>query len=75
MCVFILAEQQFFNLEKKLAESQEQFLSQSKEYNCIKEENARLSKCIVLFCLHVIILQVVITQTLCFLSKLRNLRS
>ncbi|XP_056597198.1 nucleoprotein TPR [Triplophysa dalaica] len=37
-------EQQFFNLEKKLAESQEQFLSQSKDYNCIKEENARLTE-------------------------------
>ncbi|KAA0719100.1 Nucleoprotein TPR NPC-associated intranuclear protein [Triplophysa tibetana] len=37
-------EQQFFNLEKKLAESQEQFLSQSKEYNSIKEENARLTE-------------------------------
>uniref|UniRef100_A0A672SZJ1 Nucleoprotein TPR n=1 Tax=Sinocyclocheilus grahami TaxID=75366 RepID=A0A672SZJ1_SINGR len=32
-------EQQYFSLEKKLAESQEQFLSQSKEYHSIKEEN------------------------------------
>ncbi|XP_067218458.1 nucleoprotein TPR isoform X2 [Chanodichthys erythropterus] len=37
-------EQQYFNLEKKLAESQEQFLSQSKEYHSIKEENSRLSE-------------------------------
>uniref|UniRef100_A0A9J8AC26 Nucleoprotein TPR n=1 Tax=Cyprinus carpio carpio TaxID=630221 RepID=A0A9J8AC26_CYPCA len=37
-------EQQYFNLEKKLAESQEQFLSQSKEYHSIKEENGRLGK-------------------------------
>ncbi|XP_051989723.1 nucleoprotein TPR-like isoform X2 [Xyrauchen texanus] len=37
-------EQQYFNLEKKLAESQEQFLSQSKEYHSIKEENGRLSE-------------------------------
>ncbi|KAI7809880.1 nucleoprotein TPR isoform X2 [Triplophysa rosa] len=37
-------EQQFFNLEKKLAESQEQFLSQSKENNSIEEENARLTE-------------------------------
>uniref|UniRef100_A0A9J8D7I1 Nucleoprotein TPR n=1 Tax=Cyprinus carpio carpio TaxID=630221 RepID=A0A9J8D7I1_CYPCA len=35
-------EQQYFSLEKKLAESQEQFLSQSKEYHSIKEENGRL---------------------------------
>nr|XP_009296772.1 nucleoprotein TPR isoform X1 [Danio rerio] len=35
-------EQQYFNLEKKLAESQEQFLSQSKDYHNIKEENNRL---------------------------------
>lgn len=57
MCVFILAEQQFFNLEKKLAESQEQFLSQSKEYHSIKEENAKLSKFVLLFLsLHVVTL-------------------
>uniref|UniRef100_A0A9J8BGN9 Nucleoprotein TPR n=1 Tax=Cyprinus carpio carpio TaxID=630221 RepID=A0A9J8BGN9_CYPCA len=37
-------EQQYFNLEKKLAESQEQFLSQSKEYHSIKEENGRLAE-------------------------------
>uniref|UniRef100_A0A673I5F2 Nucleoprotein TPR n=1 Tax=Sinocyclocheilus rhinocerous TaxID=307959 RepID=A0A673I5F2_9TELE len=37
-------EQQYFSLEKKLAESQEQFLSQSKEYHSIKEENGRLGK-------------------------------
>nr|XP_055058370.1 nucleoprotein TPR [Misgurnus anguillicaudatus] len=37
-------EQQYFNLEKKLAESQEQFLSQSKEYHSVKEENARLTE-------------------------------
>ncbi|XP_051556343.1 nucleoprotein TPR-like isoform X2 [Myxocyprinus asiaticus] len=37
-------EQQYFNLEKKLAETQEQFLSQSKEYHSIKEENGRLSE-------------------------------
>ncbi len=44
------SEQQYFNLEKKLAESQEQFLSQSKEYHSIKEENGRLGKSCVLFC-------------------------
>ncbi len=44
------AEQQYFNLEKKLAESQEQFLSQSKEYHSIKEENGRLGKSCALFC-------------------------
>ncbi|XP_052403719.1 nucleoprotein TPR [Carassius gibelio] len=37
-------EQQYFNLEKKLTESQEQFLSQSKEYHSIKEENSRLAE-------------------------------
>ncbi|XP_016133934.1 nucleoprotein TPR-like [Sinocyclocheilus grahami] len=37
-------EQQYFSLEKKLAESQEQFLSQSKEYHSIKEENGRLAE-------------------------------
>lgn len=37
-------EQQYFNLEKKLAESQEQFLSQSKDYHSVKEENARLTE-------------------------------
>ncbi|KAK7162888.1 hypothetical protein R3I93_007053 [Phoxinus phoxinus] len=37
-------EQQYFNLEKKLAESQEQFLSQSKEYHSIKEENVHLTE-------------------------------
>ncbi|XP_043117020.1 LOW QUALITY PROTEIN: nucleoprotein TPR [Puntigrus tetrazona] len=37
-------EQQYFNLEKKLAESQEQFLSQSKEHHSIKEENSRLAE-------------------------------
>ncbi|XP_067310032.1 nucleoprotein TPR isoform X2 [Pseudorasbora parva] len=37
-------EQQYFNLEKKLAESQEQFLSQSKEYHSIKEENSHLAE-------------------------------
>ncbi|XP_073732494.1 nucleoprotein TPR [Misgurnus anguillicaudatus] len=37
-------EQQYFNLEKKLAESQEQFLSQSKEYHSVKEENSRLTE-------------------------------
>uniref|UniRef100_A0A673GXZ7 Nucleoprotein TPR n=1 Tax=Sinocyclocheilus rhinocerous TaxID=307959 RepID=A0A673GXZ7_9TELE len=42
-------EQQYFNLEKKLAESQEQFLSQSKEYHSIKEENGRLGKSCALF--------------------------
>uniref|UniRef100_A0A8C2AHE4 Nucleoprotein TPR n=1 Tax=Cyprinus carpio TaxID=7962 RepID=A0A8C2AHE4_CYPCA len=54
-------EQQYFNLEKKLAESQEQFLSQSKEYHSIKEENGRLGKS----CLKMM----KISQCFCFQSK------
>ncbi|XP_072547531.1 nucleoprotein TPR [Salminus brasiliensis] len=37
-------EQQFFNVEKKLTETQEQVVSYGKEYQAVKEENSRLAE-------------------------------
>uniref|UniRef100_A0A8B9H471 Nucleoprotein TPR n=1 Tax=Astyanax mexicanus TaxID=7994 RepID=A0A8B9H471_ASTMX len=36
-------EQQFFNIEKKLTETQEQLVANSKEHQTVKEENIKLS--------------------------------
>uniref|UniRef100_A0AAY4CSB2 Nucleoprotein TPR n=1 Tax=Denticeps clupeoides TaxID=299321 RepID=A0AAY4CSB2_9TELE len=38
------SEQQYFNLEKKLSEIQEQFVTKSREHEAFKEENSRLRK-------------------------------
>ncbi|KAL7849266.1 hypothetical protein SRHO_G00208890 [Serrasalmus rhombeus] len=35
-------EQQFFNVEKKLTDAQEQLVANSKEYQAVREENSRL---------------------------------
>uniref|UniRef100_A0AAR2KNP4 Nucleoprotein TPR n=1 Tax=Pygocentrus nattereri TaxID=42514 RepID=A0AAR2KNP4_PYGNA len=37
-------EQQFFNVEKKLTDAQEQLVANSKEYQAVREENSRLGK-------------------------------
>ncbi|XP_035390027.1 nucleoprotein TPR isoform X1 [Electrophorus electricus] len=37
-------EQQYFNVEKKLNETQEQLVSHGKEYQTVKEENSRLTE-------------------------------
>uniref|UniRef100_A0A8B9J840 Nucleoprotein TPR n=1 Tax=Astyanax mexicanus TaxID=7994 RepID=A0A8B9J840_ASTMX len=37
-------EQQFFNIEKKLTETQEQLVANSKEHQTVKEENIKLSE-------------------------------
>lgn len=39
-----LIEQQYFDMEKRLAESQEQILSATKDLQTLKEENKKLSK-------------------------------
>ncbi|XP_028856496.1 nucleoprotein TPR isoform X1 [Denticeps clupeoides] len=38
------SEQQYFNLEKKLSEIQEQFVTKSREHEAFKEENSRLQE-------------------------------
>lgn len=40
----ILTEQQYFDIEKRLAESQEQFLSSTKDLQTFKEENKKISE-------------------------------
>lgn len=37
-------EQQYFDIEKKLAESQEQILAATREMQTLKEENKKLSE-------------------------------
>ncbi|XP_030629604.1 nucleoprotein TPR [Chanos chanos] len=37
-------EQQYFNVEKKFTEGQEQFVTQSRDYQTLKEENIRLTE-------------------------------
>uniref|UniRef100_A0AAR2KFF0 Nucleoprotein TPR n=1 Tax=Pygocentrus nattereri TaxID=42514 RepID=A0AAR2KFF0_PYGNA len=40
-------EQQFFNVEKKLTDAQEQLVANSKEYQAVREENSRLGNNII----------------------------
>lgn len=37
-------EQQYFDIEKKFAESQDQFVSQTQEHQILKEECSKLGK-------------------------------
>lgn len=44
-------EQQYFDIEKKFAESQAQFVSQTQEHQILKEEFCKLGMHVVINCL------------------------
>uniref|UniRef100_A0A8P4KIN6 Translocated promoter region a, nuclear basket protein n=1 Tax=Dicentrarchus labrax TaxID=13489 RepID=A0A8P4KIN6_DICLA len=57
------SEQQYFDIEKRLAESQEQILSATRDLQTLKEENKKLSEFLQMHCLHTLSLS---GSTLCY---------
>lgn len=44
-------EQQYFDIEKKFAESQSQFVSQTQEHQILQQDHCKLGKQVVIKCL------------------------